>query len=305
MNLFPKRTDRIHLSERQHEYHVVADRTRPLDFEVHSVTEVTGFGSQTTTSREFLPFYANSERHHREDNAYYTLSRQPRLQSSRLQEIGPRSTYAGGEVFISLVNGDEGPYRSDLDQLSVMTLCSNRDLPLFVSLGVGRTDFTLESGAPVESVRCLSGPSEPRPSPAWGNTSWRLVSHVSLNQVALGNELDGLGAAPLREMLELYAELGATGARRQIEGVRGVSSTSVVRRLPLPGAASFARGLEITLDCDETAFEGASAFLLGAVLDRFFARYVAINSFTETVLRTPQRGEVMRWPTKLGRRSSA
>ena len=37
-------------------------------------------------------------------------------------------------------------------------------------------------------------------------------------------------------------------------------------------------------------------FLLGAVLERFFAKYVSINSFTETVLRTLQRGEVMRWP---------
>src|SRR5262249_5490843 len=146
--------------------------------------------------------------------------------------------------------------------------------------------------------------SEPRESPAWGDSSWRLVSHLSLNQLSLANESDGLSAAPLREMLELYAELGA-GSRQQIHGIRSVQSSPVVRRLPLPGPASFARGLEITLDFDETAFEGESAFLLGAVLDRFLARYVSINSFTETVLRSPQRGEVMRWPTKLGRRSSA
>jgi len=70
------------------------------------------------------------------------------------------------------------------------------------------------------------------------------------------------------------------------------------------GPAAFARGLEIRLGCDESAFEGSSVFLLGAVLERFFARYVTINSFTETVLRTPQRGEIMRWPAKIGRRTS-
>jgi type VI secretion system protein ImpG len=43
-------------------------------------------------------------------------------------------------------------------------------------------------------------------------------------------------------------------------------------------------------------------FLLGAVLEQFFAKYVSINSFTETVLRTAQRQEVMRWPTRIGRR---
>ena len=31
--------------ERENEYHVVADRTRPLDFEVHSVTRVAGVGA--------------------------------------------------------------------------------------------------------------------------------------------------------------------------------------------------------------------------------------------------------------------
>gem|GEM_PF-3930719 len=51
------------------------------------------------------------------------------------------------------------------------------------------------------------------------------------------------------------------------------------------------RDLEITLSCDEAAFEGSGVFLLGSVLERFFARYVAINSFTEMVLETEQ-GEI-------------
>jgi type VI secretion system protein ImpG len=45
--------------------------------------------------------------------------------------------------------------------------------------------------------------------------------------------------------------------------------------------------------------------LLGAVLDRFFAEYVAINHFTQTVIRTPERGEIMRWPLRLGLRGVA
>jgi type VI secretion system protein ImpG len=60
--------------------------------------------------------------------------------------------------------------------------------------------------------------------------------------------------------------------------------------------------MEVTLTCDESAFEGSGAFLLGAVLERFFAKYVSLNSFTETVLRTVQRGEIMRWQTRAGRR---
>jgi type VI secretion system protein ImpG len=305
VNLFPKRADRLHLSERENEYHVVVDRTRPLDFEVHSISQVVGFGGQAAESQPFLPFYACTERQARESPGYYTVHRQPRLSSSRRRHTGPRSTYAGSELFLSLVDGDEGPYRSSLKQLAIEALCTNRDLPLFMSVGAGRTDFTLESGAPVDSVRCVAGPSEPRSSPAWGEASWRLVSQLSLNQLSVSNAQDGQGAAPLRELLHLYGDLGAAATRREIDGLRSVESVPITRRLPFDGPASFARGLEITLDCDESAFEGSSAFVLGSVLERFFARLVALNSFTETVLRSPQRGEIMRWPARLGQRSIA
>jgi type VI secretion system protein ImpG len=76
----------------------------------------------------------------------------------------------------------------------------------------------------------------------------------------------------------------------------------VVRRLQWPGPLAFGRGLEITLTVDDLAFEGASAFLLGSVLHRFFTRYVSLNSFTETVLRSEGRGELTRWTPEWGTR---
>ena len=114
---------------------------------------------------------------------------------------------------------------------------------------------------------------------------------------------DGRGAAALRELLQAVAgDVADPGVRRQIEGVRSAVGKPIVRRLPLEGPPSFARGTEVTLDCEETAFEGTSAFLLGSVLERFFAKYVSINSFVETVLRSSQRGEIARWPLRIGRR---
>jgi type VI secretion system protein ImpG len=58
----------------------------------------------------------------------------------------------------------------------------------------------------------------------------------------------------------------------------------------------------MTITVDESGFEGSGVFLLGAVLEQFFAQYVSLNSFTETVLKTSDRGEVMRWPAKIGQR---
>ncbi len=299
INLFPRRVDRIHLSERVNEHHVIADRTRPMDFEIHSLTSVTGHG--TGPDQPFLPFYAvrDPSRYGR-DQAYYTLRREPRVLSSEQRRKGTRSTYVGSETFISLVDNRQAPYRHDLRQLGVSALCTNRDLPLFMSVGTGKSDFTLADSAPVSAIHCLAGPSRPRASHAHDNQAWRLISQLSLNYLSLSE--GGQGAAALRELLRLYGESNDAALQLQIEGLREVSSKPCTRRLPMPGPIVFGRGLEITLEFDENAFRGTGVFLLGAVFERFLARYVSINSFTETVIRTTERGEIMRWKAKPGRR---
>ncbi|MET0390589.1 MAG: type VI secretion system baseplate subunit TssF [Polyangiales bacterium] len=304
VNLFPRELDRIHLSDREHEYHVVADRTRPRDLEIYSVQKVVGYGARSVGEREFLPLYAPHERGEGPP-AYYTVQRLPRQVSAQARQRGPRSTYVGSEVYLSLVDGNEGPYRPDLRQLSVSALCTNRDLPLHMTVGQGRSDFALQTGAPVEAVRCVAGPSAPRASHAHGDTAWRLISHLSLNYLSLVNTDAAKGAVALRELLNLYCDLGDPSIRKQVLGVQSVKPEPVVRPLPGNGQLSFGRGLEITLECDESAFQGSGVFVLASVLERFFAKYVTINSFTETVLKTLQRGEIMRWPTTTGQRHQA
>jgi len=117
------------------------------------------------------------------------------------------------------------------------------------------------------------------------------------------------GAAALRDLLELYAATADASARKQIDGIRSVQVSPVVRRLPPPSGSqakastlAFGRGLEIAVEVDELAFEGGSAHLLGSVLEHFFSRYVSINSFTETVLRSQGRGEINRWVPQWGER---
>lgn len=300
INLFPRHADRIHVSDRQSEYHIVPDRTRPLDLEVHSITKVVGYGVREEAGQEFYPLYRARDEEGR-PTAYFTTSRQPRGNSAQQREHGRRSSYIGSEVFLSIAPGHAGAAPLDTRTLAVSTLCTNRDLPLHLPVGQGSTDFTTQSGAPVDAIRCVAGPSAPRVSHAHGDTAWRLMSHLSLNYLSLINE-GASGASALREMLALYADLGDPAARKQVAGVRSVSTSSVVRPMPSPGPMCFGRGLEVSLECDETSFQGSGVFLLGSVLERFFAKYTSINSFTETVLRTLQRGEVMRWPTTSGQR---
>ncbi|MDH3431644.1 MAG: type VI secretion system baseplate subunit TssF [Gammaproteobacteria bacterium] len=302
INLFNKTADRIHVDRGAPAFHVLPDRTRPLDFEVYSISEVRGHGGGEDDT-EFRPFYSDrSVGLHQEQMAYYTAHREPRMLSTRQRKIGSRASYVGSEVYLSLVDAKNAPFSSALKQISIKTTCTNRDLPLQIPIGKGTTDFTMETGAPVESIRCLAGPTKPRPSLAHGNASWRLISHLSLNYMSLVDGENEDGASALRELLSLYADESDAATERQIEGVKSVSSQPITRRLPTSGPISFGRGLEITLNCEDGAFEGTGVFLLGSVLEEFFARHVSMNSFTETVLRTDDRGEVARWPARIGRR---
>lgn len=294
INLFPKRADRVHLSDQQSDYHVVPDRTRPMDYEIYQIRSVTGYGSGAEALQTFESFYRANDLL---PGAYYQLRRDARLRSEQQRRNGTRSSYLGSEVFLTLVDANAAPFNSGLRQLGVDTLCSNRDLVLSMPLGSGKTDFTIGAGAPVRSVRCVAGPTVPAPSHSQGETAWRLASHLSLNYLSLQDE----DASALRDMLRLYCGANDATAQRQIDGVRSVQAESIVRRLPLPGPISHGRGLQVTVTLDELAFEGAGIFVLGMVLEQFFAKYVSLNSFTQTVIRSATRGVIMSWPPRIGR----
>ncbi len=304
INLFPKRTDRIHLEQYSHEHHLVIDRTRPLDFEAFSILEVVGYGAGAKTEQPFRPFYSDRQDSGIQgDFAYYTVRRQPTLEAAQ-SGIGKLKTdYVGSELFLSLVDAGEMPYRTDLRQLGVKALCTNRALPKLMFVGEGKSDFNWEISAPIESIRCLAGPTDPKPSHAEGSHAWRLINHLTLNYLSLINNDSRQGATALRDLLRLYGDFSEPAIAKQIEGLLTVQSRSVTMRVPVKGPMTFGRGVEISVNFDESAFVGGSCFLLGAILERFFSKYVSINSFTRVVINTRERGEIMRWPVRTGTRT--
>jgi type VI secretion system protein ImpG len=264
---------------------------------------VTGIGTSGDKLMEIPPFYStNHSTNARDKKAYYTLQRRQRLYSSRQQQVGARSNYIGTECFISITDSSQRDFAGDLAQLDLQARCTNRDLPIGIPMGKGRTDFLLEGSAPLDSIRCISGPTYPRASPGFGDTAWRLVSHLTLNYLSLLDNDPQSGADMLREFLTLYADSNDAAATRQIQGVRSISHRPTVSRMRQPGPISYGRGLQIDLILEETAFEGAGLLPLATVLERFFARYVSLNSFTQLRLVSQTRGEIKQWPARLGNR---
>jgi type VI secretion system protein ImpG len=314
-------------------------RLYPEDFEVFSVSKVVASGSPVSApgararampssgrliEQVFWPFYRLDDRS-RGVGTYFTLRRLDRrieravpddktreqflnLKSGSRVPLSPgggdRNGYKGSDVFVCLVDANEAPFSPELSSLTAECLCTNRGLALTMRPGEGTTDFTLSVGAPIQSARCADGVlSRPQPSYAHGDFAWRLVNHLTVNYLSLTSSDEEKSAAALRMLLGLYSHANDPDSDPRVQAVKFLKQRSKVHRMPIPGQVTFARGLELSIGLDESAFGGTGAFLLGAVLEQFFAKYVSINSFTQTVLETAQRGQVMRWPAKIGRRA--
>lgn len=312
INLFEMTMDRVPVKARQHEYHLVPDRSRYLDFEPHRILDVFAHYPGRPDKVPVQPLYSGSGDGGSPSGLAYTVRRMPRRRSTRERTYGATSDYTGTDMFLSLLEpaGLDGDPR--VAELSVRALCSNRHLPEQLPIGEGGADFRLSEDATLD-VMCVAGPTVPREpivsqlrsrteTVSTGAVTWRLINMLSLNHLGIVGRGGGAGGRALREVLTLFADLTDSATERRIRGIRNIDSRAVVRRLRQRTGTGTARGTEITVTLDEKAFEGTGSFLLGAILDRFFAEYASLNHFTQTVTRTIERGEIMRWPPRAGTR---
>ncbi|MBB5466885.1 type VI secretion system protein ImpG [Paraburkholderia sp. CI2] len=303
INLFRKRTDRVEINRAQTDFHLLADRTRPLDYEIFSVSRVFGQRAQTSLEVEFNPLYQTLHSDVGNHGRYFSVRREQRALSANARKYGTRTPYIGTEVYVSLVDQAEAPYADDIRYLSVEAWVTNRDLPRLIPRN-GKTDLTMSDSVPIEGVRLVHAPSAPRAPYASGETAWRLIRQLSFNYMPLAELDHGDGGQALRNMLGLFIAPGEREQARQIEALVGARTEPVVRRLPGDGLLVYGRGVRCELTVDETGFSGISPYLLGLVLEHYLARHVSINVFTETELRSMQRGLITQWRPRMGGRGA-
>ena len=277
-----------------------------MDLGVHRRQSLTGYGGTQGGAQEFLPLYAAYHTEAAQHNAYFTVRRTPRLLSQKQTQQGTRSAYIGSELFLSLVDPQGAPYNDELRQIAVSALVTQRDLPTLLpgtpngEINDGNLSWAIDGVAAVQAVECLRGPTRPLARTAQGNHGWSLINHLALNHLALAGEDPQRAAAALRGVLRLYGPEQDPAWRRQIEGLLSLRALPVTRRLPHRGPLAFGLGVQVAIEVDELAFQGGSAFVLGSVLDHFFARQASINTFTECVLQSTTRGTLARWPARIG-----
>jgi type VI secretion system protein ImpG len=306
INLFERECNVVELDPRKTRQPVYVDRTRPRDFEIFRIIRVDDadhVGPEATIPELF------SLGQNRGSGWVYSTERRPRRATEDERRLGvTRASYVGDDVFLSVSRRPDGSRFDRPKRIDIVALCTNRDLPILDDTPT----LTLDGGDPVESIRLMGALRQPQrsiaaslPAGAEGESradelAWRLVSQLSLNFLSLA--ADGRGADPLHALIDLYAERGDPGLARHVRSIARVSSRPVVERLAIEGPMCFGRGVEVTLDIDQSVLTGHSALLLSALLSRLFARYAGINGFVRTRSRLLQKQEDVLWPMSPGNR---
>jgi type VI secretion system protein ImpG len=284
INLFHKTSEPIRLDHFSVDYPLEPEIRDAGTTEIHTVLSVTRTQAGKDKAETILPYFGGVP-----DAGTGSLRWISRRQPASKTAMG------GTEVQLSFVDPALDPKVPAEDVLFAQLLCTNRMLARQLPAG---SHLHIESDLPQERITCLERPSRPADPPMAGENLWRLVSHLSLNQLSLAN------LEALKQILFLYSGSDENSRkRRQIEGLYSLKTKPVVRRLGDRRWRGFVRGTEIEIRLRDENFVGGSAYLFGFVLDRFFALYAGVNSFTELVIyREQDQEEWIRWPARAGDR---
>ncbi|MCW5964371.1 MAG: type VI secretion system baseplate subunit TssF [Bryobacterales bacterium] len=287
-NLFQQTAEPILINHQRHEYPVIADQRRQAAMEVFSIDDVVSSRPNSNEVIQYEPFYSYRHATLRDQNKTFWLA-------SRRASNRPNDT--GTDMYISLVDLSNRPLVPNVDTLTVRCTCTNRDLPSRLSFGHEQGDFEIEGFSAIKKIIALRKPTRSIPPPVGRGLLWRLISHLSLNYLSLVGD----GKDALQEILKLYNFSDSSYLEKQILGIENVESEPHFARILSETGISFVRGVRVKIDFDESQFVGGGVYLFASVLERFLGLYSAMNSFSQLVVSTRQRREVMReWPPRAG-----
>ncbi len=292
INLFKKTAEPIRLDHTKAEYHLVGDLQRPLEsIEIYNIQAVTAIHETEGSLQSYHPFYGLTNYHDPAKTAYWHMTRRPSWYVNRY--------ISGSEVFISFIDTNFNIHSNNTRIVRVDTLCTNRDLPAKLTFNESIPTFALSEKN--ELINKISGLFSFTPSlrPTFSdNIGWQLISHFSLNYLSLTEENKGLES--LKEVLTLYDFSKSEEHQNLREALLNLTCRPKTLRTTTKFGTIFCQGLEINLEIDETKCSSTSLCLFGSIMERFFALYCSINSFTQLVISSKKNGELYKFLPRSG-----
>ena len=285
VNLFEKISEPIDATQEKREYQMLPQGMETEASEVYRISKVSG--TKSGSSRiYFNNLYSLSCRKKGEDSPdkpFWNMLRRPSC----------RKDDNGTDVFISFCSPDLKPACPAVEQIIVHAEWTNRDLPTKLASGNPSGDLIMEGSAPVQRINFIFKPVPTRRPAIGGALQWQAISSLKSNYLPLTRGQE----EAFRAILGLYDFDNSPVSRRMVNGIRGIQSKHVTRRI----GQAFFRGVEVTIGFEENAYEDSGLFMFTSVLERFLGQFVSSNSFTQLVAKTMPGEKVFKvWPPRRG-----
>jgi len=285
INLFEKKDIRLKLNPYQTEFLVTPDKKNSMTTEIFSIDNVlTTDPSPRKKQMEYAPYYST-------DHTIYSGSSQNTVYFQVRRKKSKKIEDNGTDMYLSFHTPQDKRLIPDNDLLMLNLTCTNREAPMYLNFNPSADrDFRIDEK--YAHVKCILKPTRTRRPFKNGGLQWRLLSHLSLNYMSL------LDKDALQEILRLYNLDDSKSSQQFIEGIRSITYDNVSKRL---NNRSFCRGIQVTVEFDESHYVGNSVVLFASVIERFLGQYVSINSFSQLIAKSIQTNETIHaWSPRSG-----
>ncbi|ENW24354.1 type VI secretion system baseplate subunit TssF [Acinetobacter pseudolwoffii] len=266
VNLFPKQAEPQKIDHQRLEYSLISDIHHPEYFQVYAITEMNILREKNEKNQmifSVLPFFAMSHYHQADGQFYYHL-----LPEDNNNRTGLK---------YSIISKSLEPHQISSDFVSIQLLCCNRDLP-YESYHKDQNTLSLNDSSLMRKATLVKRPNLPYYFDQKLQEQWRIISHLSLNNLSL---MQGDAVSYIKELLELYNLPQSKENRLIINSIQTVqfSLTQKLREhKPFP---LFVRGVKVEIQIDTEIFRGASLYIFVQVLNHLFNLKVQMNSYVD------------------------
>jgi type VI secretion system protein ImpG len=310
INLFDHTISGFELESDVPETLITPVRERPNDYELHSIVGARAQMTQQSAAVPLKSLHAALHGDFRSDTRYFALRRERSLVKDNEREHSTLRPLIETRTYFSLVDRNGYPLDERFGLVTLDALLTNRDLPCLIPRN-GKNDVEVDRSLTSTHFGLVRAPTMPQPPMAWGKRAWELYGQLSLPYDMFDEawqnepEFTCIPGEGVRSRLRLCLPDNVTTLQQHIEAIVRVEAKPVNCFLSKDYGQPYGRAIECTVTVDETRMNGMSAYTLGLVLERYFARSVSAHSHTTTVLESVQRGRITQWPPRRGWRGVA
>lgn len=290
INLFEHFAEPINLDNNKHEYKIIPDlKYIKQELEIFSVKKVSVFRNDGV-ELEVNPLYGIKYKWNNSNfipNFYWHIKR--RINSCKKFEM-----------FISFTDLEYNTLPVFEKIVYIESLCTNVDLPSHLPFGSQESILQISGKtAPVASIECLI-PFNTSIQPKLRNAlRWKIISHMTTNLLGISNQ--SICTDMLKEILSLYNLKSSESVKIIIDSIYSVECKKIQTRNLKSSRGAICHGIEILVKLEIYDLMKAGIYMFGCILDRIFAHFASINSFTKLTIFINNK-EYHSWPIRLGSR---